>query len=87
MRIAFMGTPDFSVKCLEALIQSGNEVGLVVTQTDKAKDRGKKVQFTPVKELALFRLAFHSFVSVQCGEILIKYHAGKKETTFWRELP
>ena len=53
MRIAFMGTPDFSVKCLEALIQSGNEVGLVVTQTDKAKDRGKKVQFTPVKELAL----------------------------------
>ena len=35
------------------MIESDNEVVLAVTQTDKAKDRGKKVQFTPVKELAL----------------------------------
>lgn len=54
MRIAFMGTPDFSVKVLEALTASReHEVGLVATQPDKAKNRGKKVQFTPVKELAV----------------------------------
>ena len=53
MKIVFMGTPDFAVRVLEKIIQSDNEVGLVVTQQDKAKDRGKKIQFTPVKECAI----------------------------------
>ncbi len=48
-----MGTPDFSAVVLDALIKSEHEINLVVTQPDKAKDRGKKLQFTPVKELAL----------------------------------
>lgn len=53
MRIVFMGTPEFAVPTLEAIVRAGHEVLLVVTQPDKAKDRGKKIQFTPVKEKAL----------------------------------
>ncbi|MCD8216770.1 MAG: methionyl-tRNA formyltransferase [Clostridiales bacterium] len=53
MKIIFMGTPDFSVGTLEALIEAGHEVVLAVTQPDKPKGRGKSVQFPPVKEAAL----------------------------------
>ncbi|WP_077610747.1 methionyl-tRNA formyltransferase [Clostridium sp. Marseille-P2415] len=53
MRIIFMGTPDFSVPALEALVGAGHEVIAVVTQPDKPKGRGKEVQMTPVKEKAL----------------------------------
>ena len=48
-----MGTPDFSVGTLEALIEAGHEVVLAVTQPDKPKGRGKEMQFPPVKEAAL----------------------------------
>ena len=53
MKIIFMGTPDFSVGALEALIAAGHQVVLVVTQPDKPKGRGKEMQMTPVKECAL----------------------------------
>lgn len=53
MKIVFMGTPDFSVVALNALIQAGHEVTAVVTQPDKPKGRGKEVQMTPVKKCAL----------------------------------
>ena len=53
MRVIFMGTPDFSVGTLEALIQAGHEVVLAVTQPDRPKGRGGKMQYTPVKEKAL----------------------------------
>lgn len=53
MRIIFMGTPDFSVGTLEALVEAGHDVCLVVTQPDKPKGRGKEMQFTPVKEAAV----------------------------------
>ncbi len=53
MRIIFMGTPDFSVGTLEALIEAGHEIALVVTQPDKLKGRGKAMQAPPVKECAL----------------------------------
>lgn len=53
MRVVFMGTPDFSVPTLEKIIEAGHEVIGVVTQPDKAKGRGKKVLFSPVKEKAL----------------------------------
>ncbi len=53
MRVIFMGTPDFSVGTLEALIEAGHEVVLAVTQPDKPKGRGKAMQFPPVKEAAL----------------------------------
>lgn len=53
MRIIYMGTPDFAVPTLEALIQSKHEVIAVITQPDKPKGRGKAMQFPPVKEKAL----------------------------------
>lgn len=53
MKIIYMGTPDFSVAPLEAIIRAGHEVTAVVTQPDKQKGRGKEVQMTPVKECAL----------------------------------
>lgn len=53
MRIVFMGTPDFAVGALEALVEAGHEVVAVVTQPDKPKGRGKEMQQTPVKECAL----------------------------------
>lgn len=53
MKIIYMGTPDFSVAPLEAILQAGHEVTAVVTQPDKQKGRGKEVQMTPVKECAL----------------------------------
>lgn len=53
MRVIFMGTPDFSVGTLEALIQAGHQVVLAVTQPDKPRGRGGKMQFPPVKETAL----------------------------------
>ena len=53
MRIVFMGTPDFAVPVLKALVEAGHEVAAVVTQPDKAKGRGKAVQFPPVKEAAI----------------------------------
>lgn len=53
MRVVFMGTPDFAVGTLKALLQSRHQVVAVVTQPDKPKGRGKAMQFTPVKEVAV----------------------------------
>ena len=53
MKIVFMGTPDFSVPCLERLIADGHEVSLVVTRADQPKGRGHKMTAPPVKECAL----------------------------------
>ena len=53
MRVIYMGTPDFAVSVLEAIIQAGHDVVAVCTQEDKPKGRGKIMQFTPVKETAL----------------------------------
>lgn len=53
MRIIFMGTPDFSVPCLKALVNSDNEVVGVFTQPDKPKGRGYELAPPPVKVCAL----------------------------------
>lgn len=53
MKVVYMGTPDFAVDTLQAIVDAGHEVALVVTQPDKAKGRGKKLCYTPVKEKAL----------------------------------
>lgn len=53
LRVVFMGTPDFSVPSLKALIEAGYEVVGVFTQPDRPKGRGGKVQMSPVKECAL----------------------------------
>ncbi|MBQ2668370.1 MAG: methionyl-tRNA formyltransferase [Clostridia bacterium] len=53
MRIVFMGTPDFAVPSLEALLKAGHDVIAVYCQPDKPKGRGHKLLPPPVKELAL----------------------------------
>lgn len=49
MKIVYMGTPDFAVPALEMLVDSDQDVKLVVTKPDKAQKRGKKVMASPVK--------------------------------------
>lgn len=79
MRVIFMGTPDFSVGTLEALVRAGHEVVLAVTQPDKPKGRGGKMQYTPVKEKALeYGIPVFQPVKVReesCIEELKKYAA------------
>ncbi|MCI8283826.1 MAG: methionyl-tRNA formyltransferase [Firmicutes bacterium] len=53
LKIIYMGTPEFAVAPLEALIENNYNVVLAVTQPDKARDRGKKIRPTPVKETAV----------------------------------
>lgn len=53
MRIVFMGTPDFAVPSLQALIDAGHEVCAVYTQPDKPQGRKQILTAPPVKELAL----------------------------------
>ena len=53
MRILFMGTPDFAVPSLQAILAAGHEVCGVFTQPDKPKNRGMKLQPPPVKVVAL----------------------------------
>lgn len=52
MRVVFMGTPDFSVPALINIAKK-HQVAAVVTQQDRPKGRGHKMQFTPVKEAAV----------------------------------
>ncbi|MBQ6621464.1 MAG: methionyl-tRNA formyltransferase [Mogibacterium sp.] len=52
MRVIFMGTPEFAVPSLQALIDAGYEIPLVVTQPDRKGNRGK-VEYSPVKKLAM----------------------------------
>lgn len=52
MKIVFMGTPDFAVPSLKRLIKEYG-VEAVFTQPDKPKGRGKKMAFSPVKEVAV----------------------------------
>ena len=53
MKIVFMGTPEYAAASLEAIIRSGHEVILAVTQPDKAKGRSGELTAPPVKECAL----------------------------------
>ena len=53
MRVVFMGTPDIAATCLKKIIADGFEVVGVYTQPDRPKNRGMKLAFSPVKEVAL----------------------------------
>ena len=53
MRIIFAGTPDFAVPSLSMLLASKHEVCAVYTQPDRPAGRGRKLQPSPIKELAL----------------------------------
>ena len=53
MRIVFMGTPDFAAASLKKLIDEKYDIAAVFTQPDKPRDRGMKLSYSPVKDLAL----------------------------------
>ena len=53
MRIVFMGTPDFAVPSLETLYAMGQDVVGVFCQPDRPKGRGNKVEYCPVKQIAV----------------------------------
>jgi len=53
MRLVFAGTPVFAAVALQALLEAGHEVPLVLTQPDRPAGRGMKLQASPVKQLAL----------------------------------
>lgn len=70
MRVLFMGTPEFAVPTLEALIQEHDVIG-VYTQPDKPKGRGKAMAFPPVKEKALeHRIPVYQPVKVRDASIV-----------------
>lgn len=79
MNILFMGTPDFAVGALEAVIQAGHRVVCAVTQPDKPKGRGKELQMTPVKQCALkYNIPVFQPVKIKTAEAvaeLKKYQA------------
>ena len=52
MRIAFAGTPEFAAVALQALLATGHEVALVLTQPDRPAGRGMKLQPSAVKAVA-----------------------------------
>jgi methionyl-tRNA formyltransferase len=52
-RVVFMGTPDFSVPALDAVHAAGHDIVLVVTQPDKPRGRGRKLDAPPVKKAAI----------------------------------
>ena len=71
MRILFMGTPDFAVPSLKALIEAGHEICGVFTQPDKPKNRGMKLQAPPVKEVAIaHNIPVYQPISVKDGTAL-----------------
>ena len=53
IRIAYFGTPEFAASQLEAIIDAGYEVAVVVTMPDKPAGRGRKIQYSDVKKTAL----------------------------------
>lgn len=53
LRIVFMGTPDFAVPSLEALLEERFDVVAVFTQPDRRRGRGQRVVFSPVKQAAV----------------------------------
>ena len=71
MKIVFMGTPEFAVPSLKALVEAGHEICGVFTQPDKPKNRGMKLMPTPVKEYALTKnIPVFQPVKMRDGEAL-----------------
>jgi methionyl-tRNA formyltransferase len=78
LRVAFAGTPDFSVPALEALVNAGHSVVGVLTQPDRPKGRGRQVTPSPVKAAALAR-------GIPISQPLsLKDEAGRAELGAWR---
>ncbi len=76
MRIVFMGTPDFAVPSLRALIRHGDDIAAVYTQPDKPKGRGYQMMPPPVKRFAQEQgLSVFQPVSVKTEEEIARIRA------------
>src|SRR5674476_420096 len=53
MRLVFLGTPEAAVPSLEALVNAGHDVALVITRPDRRRGRGSDLVASPVKKAAL----------------------------------
>ncbi len=73
-KIVFMGTPEFAIPSLRAIIEAGHKLLCVVTQPDRPKGRGRKLTPPPVKEVAL------------AHNILVLQPEDAKESSFLEEL-
>jgi methionyl-tRNA formyltransferase len=78
LRVAFAGTPDFSVPALEALVASRHTVVGVLTQPDRPKGRGRQITAGPVKAAALA----HGIPVAQ--PLTLKVPEGRAELESWR---
>ena len=71
MRLVFMGTPEFAVPTLDALVATGHQIVAVYTQPDRPKGRGQKLGMPPVKEAALrFGLPVHQPERIKAPEVV-----------------
>ena len=68
-RIIFMGTPDFAVPSLEALIQGPDEIVAVVTQPDRPKGRSSQLVAPPIKTLAETDTFSRVGAKLRCGGV------------------
>src|SRR5260370_25551557 len=69
MRIVFMGTPEFAVRCLQKLLEDGHEIVAVWTQPEKPAGRGNRLHQPPVKEFALqHNLSVHQPLKIRTQE-------------------
>ncbi|MEP2921959.1 MAG: methionyl-tRNA formyltransferase [Sulfitobacter sp.] len=80
MRIVFMGTPEFSVPVLEALVDAGHEIAAVYSQPPRPAGRGKKDRPGPVHARAIeMGLEVRTPVSVRTDEALAEFAALKAD--------
>ena len=76
MRLAFLGTPDFAAKTLEALVAAGHEVAAVYSQPARPAGRGKKLQQSAVEQWARAHgLAVRTPVSLRDPQVLADFEA------------
>ncbi len=92
MNVIFMGTPEFAVPCLEALIRDGHTVTSVFTQPDKPVGRKQVLTAPPVKQLALAHgIPVHQPTSLKNDEVVSLIRAQKPEaiavTAYGKLLP
>lgn len=91
IRIIYMGTPDFAVAPLRALVEQGYNIVAVVTMPDKPSGRGHHIQFSPVKQYALSVglpvLQPEKLKAPEFVEELRSYHADLQIVVAFRMLP
>ena len=91
LRVIFMGTPEFAVASLQALVERGIPVVAVITAPDKPRGRGRKIGHSPVKEYALSQglpvLQPTNLKSAEFLEELRSYRADLQIVVAFRMLP